>query len=70
MNQEQTPLTERVLTPEQVKNGFSLEEDNHCIYLLLDGQWVAVFNTLGVTAATIREIADAIYTDRIKGERR
>jgi hypothetical protein len=69
MNQEEIPLTESILTPEQVKNGFSLEEDNHCIYLLLNGQWVAVFNTLGVTAVTIREIANAIYTDRIREER-
>jgi hypothetical protein len=70
MNQEQASLTESILTPEQVKNGFSAEEDDHCLYLVLNGGRVAVFSVISATAAAIREAADAIRASGIERERR
>ena len=48
------------LTPEQREQGFSLEEDNHCLYLLYKGGIVAIFSATGATIEAIRDEADRI----------
>jgi hypothetical protein len=59
----------RILTREQIKIGFTLQEDDHCLFLLLDNDRVAVFSALGATPEAIRETADTIHTHKNHKER-
>jgi len=56
------------LTPEQRAKGFSLKEDDHCLYLLYRGKREAVFSATGATIETIRVTADRIASIKAKTE--
>jgi hypothetical protein len=57
-------LKEGILTEEQVEAGFSLETDDHCLYLLLHGKQVAAFSATTVTADMVRSAAYDILKQR------
>ena len=49
-----------ILTAEQKRRGFSLKEDDHCLYLFHNGKRVAIFSGMSTTADEVREEADRI----------
>lgn len=57
---------EAILLPEHVEAGISLREDDHNIYLELDGKQVAVF-TWHSTVASIRQAAHQITQEMKSG---
>ncbi len=61
-------VLESSLTPEQRAKGFSLEEDDHCLYLLYKGKREAVFSATGATIETIKTVADRIARIKAKTE--
>ena len=52
-----------ILTAEQRRRGFSLEEDDHCLHLFHKGERVAIFSVMGATIEEIREKADRIGSE-------
>ena len=59
-------VLEGALTPEQRAKGFSLKEDDHCLYLLYRGKREAVFSATGARKDTIRATANRIASIKAK----
>jgi len=55
-------------TREQRAKGFSLQEDDHCLYLLYKGKREAVFSATGARKDTIRATADRIDSIKAKAK--
>jgi hypothetical protein len=60
----------KLLTHEQIEVGFTIEEDDHCLYLLLRNDRVATFGAIGTTKEVIQETADTIHAQKMNEERR
>lgn len=56
-------ILQGALTLEQRANGLSLEEDDHCLYLLYKGKQVAVFSATGATVQSIRQEAEKVLNE-------
>ena len=55
-------ITEQLLTPEQIKRGFTLEEQtDDFVILSLKGKELAHFSQKGVTKESIQNIADTLW---------
>ena len=61
-------VLEGCLTPEQRAQGFTAEEDDHCLCLMIKGKRVAVFSATGATIEEIRRTADRIARIKAKTE--
>ncbi len=55
-------ITEQLLTPEQIKRGFTLEEQtDDFVILSLKGKELAHFSQKGVTKESIQNVADTLW---------
>jgi len=57
---EEDMINDGILTAEQKCRGFSLKEDDHCLYLFHNGERVAIFSAMITTADEVRKEADRI----------
>jgi len=60
-------MLEDLLTNEDRAAGFSLWEDDHCVYVLQYGHQVAVFSSSGMTRESLRDFLDSPQRDKSPG---
>jgi len=53
----------RMLKPEYQERGYELTEDDHCLYLHLDGKIVGIFNALRTTIEDVERHIETLKED-------
>jgi len=52
-------MLEELLLDQDRVAGFSLSEDDYCVYVCRCGQWVVVFSSSGMTRESLRDFLDS-----------
>ncbi len=56
-------LSDAILTKQHCEAGLDLREDDHCVYLMQNGEVVAIFSALGCTVESLRKEADRLLAE-------
>ena len=57
--------SEAILTPELKCRGFDVQEDDHCLYLLYEGERVAAFAVTGAKVEVVRDVAEKMDAHKL-----
>ena len=57
--------SEAILTPELKCKGFDVQEDDHCLYLLYEGERVAAFAVNGAKVEVVRDVAEKMDAHKL-----